>query len=241
MNPTLNNDIKNVITKVVTDTEKPFYPTETKISDLDNWKFEAYKILLDSLTDKYSDIYGTPARIIDVINDFWGRFFCRIIIYQDSRVIVSIDRICQMVIPFDSIIGFNTVDCSEHKRNGYTNEAYGIEINTNNLSNPILFCFFETDTNSLTQFSGILNIIMQDAQYKNDSSAIIQKEDINLSQILVDTYPDVVEIATKFEEKLLKEKEELHEKEQAQKQIQNGGCMVIFAIMASCLLAACCM
>lgn len=238
---TLQNDIKSVITKVVNDTEKPFYPTDIKISEIEKCNFNAYKIILDSLTSRYSEIYGTPARTLDVINYSWrNSFLCRIIIYQESRVIVSIDRIAQMVIPFDSIIGFNTVDCSEQKRNGYISEAYGIEINTNNLYNPTLFCFFEKQTNSLTEFSGILNIIMHDAQYKNDPSAKVQKEDINLSQILVDTYPDVIEISTKYEEDFLKEKEELREKENVQRQAQNGGCMVIFAIVASGLLAACC-
>lgn len=96
------------------DTQRVLKPYIT-IHDINFWRFKAIEDLLIEMTDYYSSVFGSPTRIIDITPESFNEkiFYGRIIIYEDSKKIVIIDRISHTVIPFGSIIKYNPIDMSK--------------------------------------------------------------------------------------------------------------------------------
>ena len=85
------------------------------IHDINYWRFKAIEDLLIEMTDYYSSVFGCPTRIIDITPESFSEkiFYGRIIIYEDAKKIVIIDRISHTIIPFGSILKYNPIDMSK--------------------------------------------------------------------------------------------------------------------------------
>jgi len=96
------------------DTQRVLKPNVT-IHDIKYWRFRAVEDILEEMTDYYSSAFGKPTRIVDITPESFSEkiFYGRIIIYEDAKKIVIIDRISHTIIPFGSIIKYNPIDMSK--------------------------------------------------------------------------------------------------------------------------------
>lgn len=100
--------------------EHPYNPN-VSYWDLERWGIDAYAEVICNLTDAYNSIYGEPTTIVDATESgIGGKFYftTRVIIYKEKRILVTIDRLAQHIIPFDAIISCQPLDLSEQSISG---------------------------------------------------------------------------------------------------------------------------
>lgn len=95
-------------------TQRVLKPNVT-IHDIKYWRFRAVEDILVEMTDYYSSAFGKPSRIVDITPESFSEkiFYGRIIIFEDAKKIVIIDRISHTIIPFGSVIKYNPIDMSK--------------------------------------------------------------------------------------------------------------------------------
>ena len=99
------------------------------------------------------------------------------------------------------------------------NPRFAVNIKTKNISNPIIGIDFEEHTDTLQQFTAILDILLNNQNdYANDQATVIEEKNIYLHQEIRERHPDIVS------------KELELEAERKKKYESGSGCMVLFLI-----------